>query len=64
MKKLPTVRSLQAGYAALTLEKKAAYGDYRKARDEMKELLTFKANVDWLTGYEDQEKKQEQSQGR
>ena len=55
---------MQAGYAALTLEKKAAYGDYRKARDEMKELLTFKANVDWLTGYEDQEKKQEQSQGR
>ena len=22
------------------------YGDYRKARDEMKELLTVKANVD------------------
>lgn len=70
VKKLPTVRSLQAEYAALLSEKKAAYGDYRKARDEMKELLTVKANVDRLMGYEDQEKeqetqkKQEQSQGR
>ncbi len=70
VKKLPTVRSLQTEYAALLSEKKAAYGDYRKARDEMKELLTVKANVDRLMGYEDQEKeqetkkKQEQSQGR
>ena len=27
-------------------EKKAAYADYRKAREEMKELLTAKANID------------------
>ena len=26
--------------------KKAAYADYRKAREEMKELLTAKANID------------------
>ena len=44
--KLPTVKSLQAEYAALIAEKKAAYSDYRKAREEMKELLTAKANVD------------------
>lgn len=48
VKKLPTVKSLQAEYAALLAEKKAAYADYRKARDEMKELLTVKANVDRL----------------
>ena len=48
VKKLPTVKSLQAEYAALLLEKKAAYADYHKARDEMKELLTVKANVDHL----------------
>lgn len=70
VKKLPTVRNLQTEYAALLSEKKAAYGDYRNVRDEMKELLTVKANVDRLMGYEDQEKeqemqkKQEQSQGR
>ena len=49
VKKLPTVKSLQAEYAALLAEK-AAYAEYRKARDEMKELLTIKANVDRLLG--------------
>ena len=51
LKKLPTVKSLQAEYAALLAEKKSAYADYRRARDEMKELLTVKANVDRLMGY-------------
>mgnify|MGYP001044212736 FL=1 len=52
LKKLPTVKSLQAEYAALLAEKKSAYAEYRKARDEMKELLTVKANVDRLMGYD------------
>ena len=30
----------------LLAEKKAAYADYRKAREKMKELLTAKANID------------------
>jgi len=50
VKKLPTVKNLQTEYSALLAEKKAAYADYRKARDEMKELLTVKANVDRLLG--------------
>jgi hypothetical protein len=50
VKKLPTVKSLQTEYATLLTEKKAAYVDYRKARDEMKELLTVKANVNRLLG--------------
>jgi len=50
VKKLPTVKSLQVEYAALLKEKKTAYADYRKARNEMKELLTVKANVDRLLG--------------
>lgn len=50
VKKLPTVKSLQAEYAVLLAEKKEAYADYRKARDEIKELLTVKANVDHLLG--------------
>ena len=33
-------------YAELLVEKKAAYADYRKAREDMKELLTAKANID------------------
>ena len=37
---------MQAEYAALLAEKKAAYTELRKARDEARELLTVKANVD------------------
>ena len=59
MKKLPTVKSLQAEYAALLAEKKASYADYRKARDEMKELLTIKANVDKIMGYDQREKEKD-----
>ncbi len=36
-------------------EKKEAYVEYRKARDEMRNLLTVKANVDRLLGMEEQE---------
>ena len=37
---------LNTEYAELLAEKKAAYADYRKAREEMKELLAAKANID------------------
>ena len=57
--KIPTVKSLQAEYAALLAEKKSDYADYRKARDEMRELLTVKANVDRILGQEEQEKEAE-----
>ena len=40
------MKDLQAEYAALLAEKKAAYTELRKARDEARELLTVKANVD------------------
>ena len=39
MKKLPKVKELDAEYAELLIKKKAAYPDYRKARDEMQELM-------------------------
>ena len=59
LKKIPTVKSLQAEYAQLLEEKKKAYGEFRQARDEMRELLTVKANVDRLLGTEEQEAEQE-----
>ena len=46
LKKLPTVKSLQAEYAQLLSEKKAVYADYQKAREDMRALQTAKANVD------------------
>jgi Relaxase/Mobilisation nuclease domain. len=50
VKKLPTVKALNAEYAKLLADKKSAYGDYRQAREEWKELLTAKANIDRILG--------------
>jgi len=55
VKKLPTVKSLQAEYAALLYEKKEAYSEYRSARDEMKELLIHKNNIDRILGCKEHE---------
>ena len=55
LKKLPTVASLRAGYAPMLEEKKTAYREYREARDEMKELLTAKSNVDRLLNIPDRQ---------
>lgn len=61
VKKLPSVKSLQEEYAKLLAEKKAAYAAYRRSRDEMRELLLHKQNVDRMLGKDErsEEKKQE-----
>ena len=46
VKKLPKVKELQTEYAKLLEEKKKTYAEYRRSREEMRELLTAKANVD------------------
>ena len=46
MKKLPKVKELDAEFAELLTKKKAAYPDYRKARDEMQELVRAQKNVE------------------
>lgn len=55
VKKLPTVKSLQTEYSQLLAEKKADYAEYRAARDEMRELLIHKQNVDIILGNEQRE---------
>lgn len=62
--KLPTVKSLQTEYAGLLSEKKAAYSDYRQARDEMRDLLTHRANVDKILGESAHETEKEKEQER
>ena len=52
VKKLPTVKSLQTEYATVLAAKKHAYGEYVKARSDMREVQTAKANVDRLLGQE------------
>ena len=46
MKKLPKVKELDAEYAELLIKKKAAYPDYRKARDEMQQLMKAQKSVE------------------
>ena len=65
VKKLPNVKSLQTEYAKVLEEKKKAYAEYRRSREEMRELLTAKANVDRLLNMEAEhggEKKKDHAQ--
>ena len=45
VKKIPKVSELSAEYAALQKEKDALYPQYKKSRDEMRELLIARENV-------------------
>ena len=64
LEKLPTVRSLQDEYSRLAEEKKKLFTEFRKSREEMKELLMAKANVDRVLGYDGRaaDKQKEQTQ--
>lgn len=62
VKKLPTIKSLQEEYAQLLAEKKAAYADYKKAREEMRELLTVQNNVSHILGIDEQNVEKEKEQ--
>ena len=46
LRTLPKVKELDAEYSNLLTEKKARYPDYRKAKEEMQELLRAKRNVE------------------
>ncbi len=46
LKKLPKVKELDAEYSKLLTDKKVAYPDYRKAKDEMQELFRAQRNVE------------------
>ena len=53
LQKLPTIKTLRAEYAAILAEKKQIYAEYRQERDEMRQLLMAKANVELLLGIDD-----------
>ena len=46
LQKLPKVKELNAEFSELLTKKKAAYPDYRKARNEMQELVRAQKNVE------------------
>lgn len=62
VKKLPTIKTLQAEYAELLSQKKKVYGQYHTAKKEMQDILTAKANIDQLLGLEQKQKQKEKSQ--
>ena len=64
LKKLPTIKSLQAEYEGLLGEKKAAYTEYRKARAEMRELLMVRANVERLLGQEHDDRNEREKEDK
>ena len=64
VKKLPSVKSLQEEYAKLLSEKKAAYAEYRRSRDEMRELLLHKQNVDRMLGKNEREEEKKKEHDR
>ena len=59
LKTLPKVKELDAEYSKLLTEKKARYPDYRKAKEEMQELLRAQKNIELFF---DEEKNPEQTE--
>ena len=55
IEKLPKIKTLNAEFDALVVEKRAAYAEYRAIRDEHRELLVHRHNVEMLMGKEKSE---------
>ena len=56
--KLPKMDVLKEEGRKLTAKKKQLYGEYQKARRDMQEIVTIKANIDTLMGYTEPGRKQ------
>ena len=57
--KIPKVKEIQAEYDVLREKKKQAYAAYHQAQDEMRQLLTVRANVERILGVEEKEKERQ-----
>lgn len=64
LRKLPTVKSLNAEYTDLVRQKKALYAEYSSVRSEMRELLIHKCNVEKILGIDENEAKKQTEQER
>ena len=64
LKKLPTVKNLNAEYMDLVKQKKALYAEYSAVRSEMRELLIHKCNVERILGIDENEAKKQTEQER
>lgn len=57
--KLPKMETLKEESRKLAAKKNKLYGEYQKVRRDMQELVTIKANIDCLLGYNEPGRKQE-----
>ena len=62
VKTIPKVKELNAEYAELMAEKKAAYAEYRKVKEDAQELLIAKSNLETLMEAEQKASKERQRQ--
>ena len=62
LKKLPAVKSLQTEYAELLAAKKEAYAQLHALRDEQRELLIHRANIEQILGIQKEQKDKEREQ--
>ena len=58
--KLPKMDTLKEESRKLAEQKKKLYAEYRKAKADMQEVTTIKANIDYLLGYSEPGRKKEQ----
>lgn len=58
--KIPKVKEIQAEYDTLREKKKQVYAAYHQAQDEMRQLLTVRANVERILGVEEKEKERQE----
>ena len=64
LKKLPTMKSLNAEYMDLVRQKKAMYAEYSSVRGEMRGLLIHKSNVEKILGIDENTEKKQTEQER
>ena len=57
--KIPKIKELNAEYQQVLQEKKSTYVEYRKAKQEMKDLQTAKYNLDQFLKKDEQERQAE-----
>ena len=64
VKKLPTVKSLQEEFAEKLAEKKGAYAELKKVRDELRDLTVHTANYEELRDLAERDPRKEKEHGR
>jgi Sec-independent protein translocase protein TatA len=58
----PKLKDLNREYSELLKKKKDAYAEYRRIKEENKELQRAKHNLEWFLNQQEEEQKQKEKQ--